>query len=146
VAPVQSQNYASHRSVDYRIYFCGLLVLASLILTGVSLTLGSMYYALVGQLLLAVGVLGGWLQMRKYAVTVQDRIIRLEMQLRLARVLSAELNERAKGLGLSQLIGLRFAGDTELPELVEKILQENITRADDIKKLVKDWQADFLRV
>ena len=146
MAPVQSQNYASHRSVDYRIYFCGLLVLASLILTGVSLTLGSMYYALVGQLLLAVGVLGGWLQMRKYAVTVQDRIIRLEMQLRLARVLSAELNERAKGLGLSQLIGLRFAGDTELPELVEKILQENITRADDIKKLVKDWQADFLRV
>lgn len=146
MAEGETQHYANHRSIDYQLYFFGLFVLASLVLSGVSLALGAAYYAFVGQLLLAVGVLGGWLKMRAYAVTVQDRVIRLEMQLRLERVLSPEQRQQAASLTLSQLIGLRFASDGELPGLVEKVLAENLTKADDIKKLVKDWQADFLRV
>ena len=44
------------------------------------------------------------------------------------------------------MVGLRFASDAELPELARKVLDENITKATPIKKLVKDWQPDTLRV
>jgi hypothetical protein len=49
-------------------------------------------------------------------------------------------------LTLGQMIALRFASDAELPELMRKVLDEKITRGADIKKLVRDWQPDFLRV
>jgi hypothetical protein len=47
---------------------------------------------------------------------------------------------------LPQLIGLRFASDEEMPALVQQVLDERITKADEIKKRVKNWQADDLRV
>ncbi|MCL4692819.1 MAG: hypothetical protein KJ060_09960, partial [Candidatus Hydrogenedentes bacterium] len=61
-------------------------------------------------------------------------------------VLPEALASKIPALKLSQLVGLRFASDAELPGLVQKVLDGNITNADDIKKLVKDWQADHLRV
>jgi hypothetical protein len=41
---------------------------------------------------------------------------------------------------------LRFASDAELPELVRIVIEKNITDEDAIKRMVKDWQADFQRV
>ncbi|MFZ9898950.1 MAG: DUF6526 family protein [Gemmatimonadaceae bacterium] len=82
---------------------------------------------------------------RTMALTLQNRIIRLEMRLRLAEVLSADLAERAKGLTLGQLIALRFASDAELPGLVERVLKGELTDKKAIKQAVKDWQADTLR-
>jgi Family of unknown function (DUF6526) len=82
---------------------------------------------------------------RNSTVTVQSRLIRLEMQLRLERLLSAELRARIPALTLDQLISLRFASDAELPALAQKVLDEKLTDRKTIKKLVKDWQADWLR-
>jgi hypothetical protein len=84
--------------------------------------------------------------MRAYATRLQDRIIRLETRLRLERVLPADLAAHIGELELTHLIGLRFASDAELPELVQKVLANKSMRADDIKKQVKNWQADNLRV
>lgn len=74
---------------------------------------------------------------------LQDRIIRLEMQVRLTRL---GLESHFAKLSLAQLVALRFASDTELPGLVGKVIAENITAGKEIKKLVKDWQADYKRV
>ena len=83
---------------------------------------------------------------RAYSVKVQDRVIRLEMRLRLAKVLPEDLKSRVTELTLGQLVALRFASDEELPELVRKVLNEKIQTRDTIKKLVKNWQADWHRV
>jgi len=83
---------------------------------------------------------------RRFALTVQDRIIRLEMHLRLAQVLPPDLPSETMRFTLDQLVALRFAGDDELPALARKVLDEKLTDRDAIKKLVKNWQADLLRV
>ena len=76
---------------------------------------------------------------------VQDRVIRLEMQLRLERLLSAEMRARIPEFTIGQLVSLRFASDAELPALARKVLDEKLEKRAEIKKLVTDWQADNLR-
>jgi hypothetical protein len=82
---------------------------------------------------------------RIMALTVQDRVIRLEMRLRMQQLLPAELRARIPEFATSQLVALRFASDVELPELARKVLQDNLTDRKEIKKMVRDWQPDFLR-
>ena len=82
---------------------------------------------------------------RVQALTVQDRVIRLEMRLRLREVLPADLSARIPDLKLRQLIGLRFASDAQLPELVREILSGQLTGEKAIKQKVTDWQGDYLR-
>jgi hypothetical protein len=83
--------------------------------------------------------------MRTFPLTVQNRVIRLEMRLRLAGVLPAELKPRIPELTVAQLIALRFAADAELPGLIREVLDRKVTRPRDIKQKILDWQADHLR-
>jgi hypothetical protein len=96
-------------------------------------------------LLLAVGFILAALYARMFALAVQDRVIRLEMQLRLQGILPADLRPRIPEFAVGQLIALRFASDAELPGLARKVLDEKLTDRKAIKKMVKDWQADLLR-
>ena len=93
----------------------------------------------------AVGIAVGLLTARFMAVTVQNRVIRLEMRLRLREVLPAPLASRINELTVRQLIGLRFAGDAELPSLVERTLKGELADQKQIKQAVTDWQSDYLR-
>ena len=96
-------------------------------------------------MLMALAFIGMALYMRIFALTVQDRVIRLEMRLRLEKLLSADLKARIPDLTPDQFISLRFAGDDELPALVREVLEKNITDRKEIKRRVKNWQADRLR-
>ncbi|MEK7794125.1 MAG: DUF6526 family protein [Candidatus Hydrogenedentota bacterium] len=141
--PVQNfENHVRHDKLGY-IYFGALLV--SLILAVVGF-FG--YFRLWGvatlintaaTMLLAVNA-------RTYGLKDQDRIIRLEMRLRLRELLPADLKGRVMDFTMPQLAALRFASDAELPELARRVLSEDITKGSEIKKLVKNWQADFNRV
>ena len=82
---------------------------------------------------------------RNSTLAVQNRVIRLEMRLRLARVLPADLCPRIPEFTVAQLVALRFACDAELPALARKVLDEKLSDRKAIKQLVKDWQADYLR-
>ncbi len=82
---------------------------------------------------------------RMFALTVQDRVIRLEMRLRLQQLLSPDLRARIADFTPSQLVALRFASDAELPDLARKVLDEKITDRRSIKRMVKAWQGDYLR-
>ena len=97
-------------------------------------------------LLMALAFLLLFYYARRFALTLQDRLIRLEMRLRLAKVLPADLSQLIGELTVSQLIGLRFASDEELPELIRKVLTGKITDRTAIKRMVRNWQADHLRV
>ena len=101
---------------------------------------GAAFTAVVAAGLLMLGFLS-----RVQAVTVQDRVIRLEMRLRLRQVLPPELQPRIIDLGVRQLVALRFASDAELPELVREILEGKLQTGKQIKQRVKNWQSDWLR-
>lgn len=101
---------------------------------------GSIMAALVAAALLVL-----WLYARMFALTVQDRVIRLEMRVRLERLLDSELRPRIGEFSLAQLISLRFASDVELPALARQVLEENLNDRKAIKRRIKNWQADVLR-
>jgi hypothetical protein len=96
-------------------------------------------------LLLAVAFLLLFFYARIFALTVQDRVIRLEMTLRMQQLLPAELRARFTEYSVGQLVSLRFAGDEELPALARKVLDEKLTDRKAIKRLVRNWQPDYLR-
>jgi hypothetical protein len=96
-------------------------------------------------LLLAIAFLMCAFYARIFALTVQDRVIRLEMRLRLERLLAGDLRGRILEFSPGQLVAMRFASDTELPELARKVLEEKIEDRRAIKQMVRDWQADWLR-
>ena len=101
---------------------------------------GTTVNALVAVALIIVALAG-----RIFALTVQDRVIRLEMRLRMREVFPADLQPRIVEFTRAQMVGLRFASDAELAELARKVLADNIQSRTEIKKMVKSWQADDLR-
>lgn len=96
--------------------------------------------ALVGVALILMALLA-----RSFALRVQDRVIRLEMRLRLRELLPPDLVARIGELRPRQLVALRFAGDRELPALVRRVLDERLQDGKAIKQMIADWQADHLR-
>jgi hypothetical protein len=83
---------------------------------------------------------------RSMAARVQDRVIRLEERMRLGRLLPEELRGRIDELRPSQLVALRFASDEELPDLARRCLAGELTRGEQIKKEIRSWRADYLRM
>ncbi len=83
--------------------------------------------------------------LRIFPLTVQDRLIRLEMKLRLQQILPAELFARVSELRRHHFVALRFAGDAEMPDLVRRVLAGELKSGKEIKQAIKSWQADELR-
>lgn len=79
---------------------------------------------------------------RAFALKVQDRVIRLEMRMRLREVLTPALHPRIGELTAGQMVALRFASDAELPGLVETVLRDRITDKKAIKLMIKNWTVD----
>jgi uncharacterized membrane protein YciS (DUF1049 family) len=96
-------------------------------------------------ILVALGLLVGVVGLRIMALKVQDRVIRLEERLRFERVLPADLQARIGEFTIEQLVGLRFASNSELPELARKVLEENVKTRKEIKRMIKVWRPDFAR-
>jgi heme/copper-type cytochrome/quinol oxidase subunit 4 len=96
-------------------------------------------------IVLAAALLTMVFKMRLYAIKVQDRVIRLEERLRLTQLLPEPLRSRIPELTVDQLCGLRFASDAEIPKLVERTLNEKLSRKD-IKKAIQTWRPDYWRV
>ena len=145
MAEKKPQTYANHTRWDPSFHFFALPVFLLLALAGVvhfiwrpGLHSGLMFVVGVA---LAVVVS----KTRVYSLRVQDRVIRLEEQLRLASLLPEPLRSRIPELTTGQLVGLRFASDAEVPGLVERSLSEKLSK-EDIKKAIQNWRPDYLRV
>jgi hypothetical protein len=95
--------------------------------------------------LLAIAFILLFFYARVFALRVQDRVIRLEMRLRLASLLPPDLQPRINDLSVGQLVALRFASDDEIVALTRTVLTENLQDRKAIKRMVKNWQADYLR-
>src|SRR5690349_624289 len=77
----------------------------------------SFSFGTIVSLLVAIALFLLALTARLFALTVQDRVIRLEMRLRMQQTLPPDLAQRIPEFTVSQLVALRFASDAELPEL-----------------------------
>lgn len=83
---------------------------------------------------------------RGMALRAQDRVIRLEEQLRLSRIMPGEGQTLIDTLRPGQLIALRFAPDAEVPDLVRRIVSGELRSGDEIKRAIREWRPDHLRV
>jgi hypothetical protein len=140
MATTADQNYANHayRATAWLVACSGAALVTLLFLWNlyVERSLASVALALLGLVVL----LTLWV-MRMFALRLQDRIIRLEMRIRLARL---GLEPAIERLSVKQVVALRFASDGELPALIERALAESLL-PDQIKRAITSWQADRLR-
>ena len=97
------------------------------------------------EVIVAAALVGLALAARVMALKVQDRVIRLEMRLRMNQILPADLCARSEQLTPQQLVALRFASDPELAELVREVLDGKLTTQKAIKLRVRQWTPDYLR-
>jgi hypothetical protein len=140
-----TQSYANHRRVFPLYHLFALPVL----LAHVGVTLVGAVRApspwTFWMVLVALGLVGAAVANRASALIVQNRVIGLEMRLRLATVLPVELGQRIPELHMKQLVGLRYASDAELPGLVERCLRGELRTADAVKRAVRQWRPDYVR-
>ena len=139
------QSYASHAKIDPAFHFFVLPVLFMNILVVAYLLIrhpgiGGAWLLLISVTLL---VLAG--RSRSWATHLQDRVIRVEERIRLTAILPEPLRSRIGELSDSQIVGLRFASDAELPSLFQRALDEKLSRSD-IKKAITNWRPDYSRV
>jgi hypothetical protein len=99
------------------------------------------WWVVVSAALVAVTAL-----VRANPLRAQDRVIRLEESLRYYQLLPDELARRAAVLTPAQVVALRFAPDEELEGLVREVLEGRLAKPGDIKRAIKGWRADTLRV
>ena len=136
-----AQTYATHAHRPTLTGVGGLFAILALGLFIVAAFRGGVNALVLGGVCLTAAVMVLLTISRVYIVKLQDRIIRLEMQLRLERL---GLGPQFRRLSTSQIVALRFASDSELADLVHRAIAESLSSAQ-IKQAVRDWQGDYHR-
>ncbi len=139
------QSLSNHARFDPLFHFFVLPVFAITVIVAIVDLVRYPSLSAAWLVVLALAAATAVVKMRTYALKVQDRVIRLEERLRLAILLDKPLRARITELSESQLVGLRFASDAELPALTARTLSEKLSRAE-IKKAVTQWRPDYWRV
>lgn len=80
-----------------------------------------------------------------YALTLQNRIVLLELRYRFFATTGERLEMYVGMLSEGQLFALRFAQDDQLLFLIKKAINEELS-ADAIKKSIENWKPDHRRV
>ncbi len=141
-----SQTYANHTRWHAPFHFFVAPVLLINVIWSIvllvkypGLTQGWIVVVAIALLLLALFV-------RTNPLKVQDRIIRLEEQLRYRQFLPADLAQQTQNLTLGQITVLRFASDDELAGLVREVIEGRLGKPAEIKQAIQSWRVDTLRV
>jgi hypothetical protein len=140
-----TQTYANHRHNPQLTGIGYLFVLLSVV------GLGLRAFGIGGHITLALG-LGALIAAvlvlltisRAYTTKLQDRIIKLEMRLRCAQLLTPAQQATVARLTNAQIVALRFASDAELAALVDRAEREHL-KADEIKRAITTWVPDWDR-
>jgi hypothetical protein len=136
----EPQTYETHAHRPIQSYVAGLFSLVAFILL-VGDWLFGWRTGPPGAVVLTLAVFVLVSTSRVYTTRLQDRIIQLEMRLRLREVLPASQHPQIRELTKAQLVGLRFADDAELSTLADRAVRERLSRRD-IKRAIKSWVPD----
>jgi hypothetical protein len=141
-----TQTRASHRRFIPLWHFFALpILIANVVIVAVRFV-GAPGFATGWAIAVAIALVIGIFLSRSMPLRAQDRIIRLEERLRFEKILPADLRGRMDDLTAEQIIGLRFASDDEVPELTRRALSGELKTRADIKREIRNWRADHLRV
>ena len=139
------QTYATHHRWLVPWHFIAAPLLAANVIVAAIAVFKNPGFTTTWLLLVSIALLLTLFTARSMATTNQDRLIRLEERLRLNRLMPGREADIAK-LTVDQLIELRFACDEEAPGLVDRALAGELRGRNDIKKEVKTWRGDVLRI
>jgi len=142
----ETQNFSNHKRNYPLFHFVAAPLLAIYLVYAIYSLVRAPSLETTMRLVLAAGAIATLFASRVMAVTVQNRVIRLEMTLRLQRVLGpvAAADALAK-LPLGRLIALRFASDAELPGLIARVQSQELSTSAQVKQAIREWQPDLLR-
>jgi hypothetical protein len=142
----ETQNFRNHKRSFPLFHFVAAPLLAIYLLYAIYALVRAPSLATVMGVVLAVGLVAMLFASRLMVLTVQNRVIRLEMRLRLERVLGpVPAADALAKLPLGRLIALRFASDAELPGLITRVLSQELATSTQVKQAIREWQPDLLR-
>lgn len=144
----ETQTFKNHAKVDPLMHF---FVFPALLINVIVMIVGAVnhrhhnlpYHVWLVMMSIALAVLAT--KCRVNDLKGQDRLIRLEEQIRYAALLSPQALAASKNLTVRQIVALRFASDTELPPLISRALAENLD-SKQIKQSIVTWRPDNHRV
>ena len=145
---MKTQNYSNHGKSYPAHHFVFYPVIIILLIFAVRQALAGGPDSDLWWMMSAGIFLIGWLSFmtrQHYALTIQDRVVRLEMRLRYFELTGKRFEPFEARLGFDRIAALRFASDPELPDLLGRALSENLS-AKAIKQAVKNWVPDSMRV
>lgn len=144
----EAQNLKNHARLDPPYHF----FIAIVLLVNVIVTIVDAFHTWVDHpamaiwhVLVSIALLMLAVKARTYPLAAQDRVIRLEEQLRFRALLPEEDLAKTDSLSVAQIVALRFVSDEELPAVVHRTLTENLSPKQ-IKATIKDWRPDYTRV
>ena len=142
----RTQSFASHRRWHPIFHFIAVPILAIQVIVKIVQAVRIPSLASAWDVIVWIALLISLVLARAYALKVQNRLIRLEERMRLQRCLPEELRGRIDELRTNQLIALRFCPDEELPEITREVLSGELRGRNAIKRRIRNWRADWLRV
>jgi uncharacterized membrane protein YciS (DUF1049 family) len=146
MAQSQPQNFGNHARLVPAFHFVAFPILAVNLLYSLYRAATGFSWDTLLAALVALALIIIMLCARLFALWAQDRVIRLEMRLKMSALLPDDLKSRIGELSTESLVALRFAGDAELPGLVRQVLDGSLKAQKEIKQAITDWQADHQRV
>jgi phosphoglycerol transferase MdoB-like AlkP superfamily enzyme len=144
----QPQSYGNHTRRDPAFHFFVMPLLLLNLIFAIYATIHAwpwFKHSHLWWIVMSIVLLQLALTVRHYALRNQNRIIRLEEQLRLADLLPEEQLGLIDALTMEQFIALRFASDAEVSELARRAVFEKLTPPQ-IKESIVSWRADDYRV
>lgn len=144
---MKTQSYNNHVRYYLPHHFVYYPVLLILLLFSIYFTFAS-EEKLIWVFISFIFILLIWLAFmlrQHYALTLQNRIIKVELRYRYFSLTGKRLEEFEDQLTDEQLFALRFSPDNEIVILTEKALNENLS-GNSIKKSINDWKGDYERV
>ncbi|MFT4092254.1 MAG: DUF6526 family protein [Niabella sp.] len=96
-------------------------------------------------IMLALIIWVSYMLRQHYALTLQNRLVRLEMRHKYSMLTGKDFEPLEDKLSFGQIAALRFASDEELVPLVSRALKENLSPKA-IKESIASWKADYMRV
>ena len=145
---MKKQDYSNHIRFYAPHHFIYLPLLFILLGTGLWMSFTSTDQQIIWILFSAVIFLLTYLAVmvrQHYALTLQDRLLRLEFKQRYFELFGKRSDDVENQLSFGQIAALRFAHDGEFRELLEMALADN-TSPKEIKKAIKNWKPDYRRV
>lgn len=142
---MKDQNFKNHGQIVpsfHIITFLGMLIVLIVSIICLFYPRKLPYLIPITLILMSLVIISIAFHSRLFALKAQDRAIRAEENLRYYVLTGKKLDSK---ISLKQIIALRFASDEEFVALTKKAVDENLSQKE-IKKVIKNWRADYHRV